>query len=1505
MVINNDNFLIVPITLDVLCIPPAGSPCLEPIADFSKLPYYKRKPDGSLQAFNSGAPYLSETVLSQPFNDSNALLEPGVHLHWSLPDALTRAVHTQGPDGKDHLEFPVVPNRWFVVRYKNNEPHYFWMVKSDFLWPEHFSFAETGFLGDVRRPHVTWHHQTPAQAGQSPFRYLGHVVGWGPGFSMPSGMTGDSVEKLTAIGFGDPLFAAFYPNCRDVFGLCDTNIWQGQDMTQIRYEVFGWYSAPEQDALSVFLKGYKPESYAGKSLLEALKSAFKWTLPENEQETMPGKILCYAQHRFAQAAPPDKPKALSGQKPIEAAIGSTGTEALSAYMAGKMSTDEKTRVRIENQLESLDLQGVMQQTSIDIGPAFEEARHTKSFSPVSGGRIWDLRPETAAAADQERLNQDPDSLRYFLLPDFTARLTAVNRLQKHLNKSNAGIESLRRQIFTDWHKYMVCCYHDDAGQYPDIDEIRLHLEDLMDLLRLMLAYTGNIAYSEQGGWTADAVPAKSALPAVPDYERLVPRLQHNFVKWLDAYKVANTVPPSLAQRIAGGLNEMAQALAKRHAVVTTIRNLHGAFKSDKNIWTNGSAKVALVPLRQQLATFTAGEPMPDWPVFNTLDQLTDNSLPLTADLKNTILATLAPLAALPALHLEALPAPRFWQPNEPVLLLAGPAVQTTDRHGMDGQNHPDGLHLCFPLGIALSTPLLNTADKATLDGLLAAKGAFRDPVKNPESAHIGDGNPWNVLGFEWEVFISPLDAENNLKPENLQFSKDFITHNYDLSETRSEFLALRPGRGTSASDSYFSGRGILTPYAEERLNNTLRLYIALQAKRFLQNRIDTNGKLTSAEQGLMQFPLGQSAGDTQPWFNWMGTRTNRADMLQFFDNQYYIQLTKTYWSALPPDTDEDNWTASEKRRQILTKGTIPDKEDQLISFFSANRKDIFSWLDAQSGGKTMDRSALHAMIEASDTLESWHQTGNFIQTQSLDGFNAALLMHRKTWQIEVAEPNAFPDYAAFTERVAKAVGNDNLSLGLPHLDFHPLRTGRMNINRLRLVDTFGRTHIVIDQTVGGPPVPVFVPERMKGQQTGDITLPARISQPSRLRFRWLSAQDSDEETNTPPDSNPICGWLVPNYLDDSLMLYDAEGLPAGWFDLSGIWRMTPGSQTPISIYEISNPALRKMALWIRDQALQKGDFIPDFINIIAKILAQIDPEDSTQHQARSLLTGRPVALVQALVEIDLKGWPAVHQDWAFFDRVLKGENYQTDNFTQVEIPIRIGEHQRFNDGVVGFWRDTAEGYQDDLFYTPLRQLTFTHALGNLSQRLAVLMDPRGLLHCTTGILPTKALSIPPEHFTRSLQRIQVAFLTAPVLSDPTRINLILPDEPGFAWSWLQRSESQWIEMDATPRVLKTDILRAFEDGAAVWERLIANGWINPLPYRPDIATVADKTARSQPDLFRNTDTADQKKQWADRKNDIETSLDMLLIAIASPSLDMRFGATQEIREGWLTLKPTT
>ncbi len=61
-----------------------------------------------------------------------------------------------------------------------------------------------------------------------------------------------------------------------------------------------------------------------------------------------------------------------------------------------------------------------------------------------------------------------------------------------------------------------------------------------------------------------------------------------------------------------------------------------------------------------------------------------------------------------------------------------------------------------------------------------------------------------------------------------------------------------------------------------------------------------------------------------------------------------------------------------------------------------------------------------------------------------------------------------------------------------------------------------------------------------------VQLPPAVLQPARLDFDFVSAvNDSIPFGPVHPDANPVCGWVLPNHLDASLMAYDAAGVALG------------------------------------------------------------------------------------------------------------------------------------------------------------------------------------------------------------------------------------------------------------------------------------------------------------------------------------------------------------------------
>ncbi|HZI47864.1 MAG TPA: hypothetical protein VFD75_08690, partial [Pyrinomonadaceae bacterium] len=526
-------------------------------------------------------------------------------------------------------------------------------------------------------------------------------------------------------------------------------------------------------------------------------------------------------------------------------------------------------------------------------------------------------------------------------------------------------------------------------------------------------------------------------------------------------------------------------------------------------------------------------------------------------------------------------------------------------------------------------------------------------------------------------------------------------------------------------------------------------------------------------------------------------------------------------------------------------------------------------------------------------------------SQSLGGFNDALLMHKQTPQLSVEDPLAFKEYETFAKSVRDAVDNSIYSAPEPLNDFNPIRTGMMKIHRLRLVDTFGQIKKLDAKKL-------VTSEPLAGTSDADgplVGLPPRLVQPARVNFRWLAADRNEQEMNDHPATTPICGWVLANHLDDSLMIYDNHGKALGsLIKKNGVtWVSAPGGGGVNEIGNIANSHLQKMVKTIQRWG---ADFLNDFITAIDSAVKNIEPENFAHHQDLALLMGRPLALVRASVNLELMGLPAYHQGWNEFRQNMKSDTRDDNGFSSVLFPIRIGEYKQFNDGTVGYWREKNDGYEDEVFFAPQSDekvnirndhlkthkthpdaMVFYQTVEAAPQILSLLIDPRGLVHATSGILPVKAINIPPDQYAAALQAIEITFLSTPIITDAGKMHLPLPDEAGYQWSWLQQDEQgTWSEVSSRGLIRKEDFGVFGSDAGEVWSELIEVQWIKVIdPTDPTRASVTPKDQRAKPSLDKHKDKTAKIEDMLDRAH------------IGPVNVTGKFTGPQEIREGWLKL----
>lgn len=1430
--------LLVPIHVDALYAGDNPGWLISPLADFTNLPYRcwvtergNRHSGIVSQLINPHTPFTSEAVIRPPaqlqnVNENYVSQTTGMQLHWSLPDALT--VMRADPDSKNHLRFPQVPNRWLITRKakanNNWQVQSQWVVESDYLHSENagqdgnpptaitFPIVPLDQYRQVltnpppNTPQKPEDVTGPYKAVYSPpFRYMGRapaLADWKSDGSSNEYLYQFMPDGLTAVGYGDPLFAAIYTNCYSVFGFVDTET----DNTQaLRYDILGWYEQTP-DCLQFFasLANQKPNT----NLYDALTSEYKWKA-SNPPTGFPTLSLYYASVDIgpqlaanpALAGPPVDPNGPPGYPGLRVAVGNTGTEALSAELAAKLADNEKNRRIMEDQLEAIGLRHELGDTTVDLDARFRDARHNKGFQPRTGGTLWSV--QTRGTSNSAAKSTTPPRTEQTTLPsDLANVLNELNLKQAAYDSAWQDIETLRHRVFADWHKFDSAFNIDTSPNatvvYIDpkhVPEEKRHADHTLDPT-----------------WVNLKAGTFKSEDFIGDPDEILPYIRSGSLQQLEQ-RVAQTGLIEIGKDALGNLTFSATNASENPYVANQFTLAQGV----------------LLQLRQ---------------LTSLLDQHNASTQMKDARQEFVMLRKTAP---------------RFWQPNEPAVLLKGDVVPSTPRHGEDGRANDDDTLTCQVVSVA-----------ATLDaGGISAQLRAGDPNKvvqtiqltieslRPQtvtSNTIGFSQqteqPWHPISLEWEVNLWPetlgMDTNVNEATAGNNYLPGFLGANYEFDENASDLLLTHLPQKFEAgeSENSYRGRTTLTPGAARQLDFNIAEYLMGLTLLDLKNTIVAHNQ-TSDE---LDYQVDQSL------IAWAQKFFTLTDVPTLKDPATFTGPDKQKQIA-----QQQNAFADWSRTQHIFRVAVTEK-GQPTKYRLVDLSDPKHFPDGWYNGKpvlagsslktfgdlTKDaqaEDALHTALQAYPILNSTN-----VLAQSLGGFNNALMMRQQIPQLPVFDVNAMTaaidpgadeeseeKYKNLTRDVASAVASGNSSSPVTNTDFLPIRSGVMKVNKLYLVDTFGQVldvspaSIVPSETLTISCNVTSAVDVSPDEDSGFVYLAPRITQPARLNFRWLTANrgtaDSpgEQEMNDHPESSPVCGWLIPNHLDNSLMFYDAQGIALGSILQCASWEPAPGTVNRIRAEAIPNSHLRRLATYLTSFSEKTDNYWRAFLTAIDYALENIEPASFAQHDALALLIGRPIAVVRASLSLQLQGKPALNQNL----RALLSDMYEgqldsrvSNEFTNVNFPVRLGEYRQFNDGLVGYWIEDGDVYKDNKFYSSQAEdvgnpniithhktaITHDLALTTTPLTLTMLIDPRGDVHATNALLPTKSINIPPEQYAGILRKLSVTFMTAPVLAEQGSIHLNLPKESGYSWSWLERpSASVWQLLDqiqATDNTLK-------------------------------------------------------------------------------------------------------
>ena len=538
-------------------------------------------------------------------------------------------------------------------------------------------------------------------------------------------------------------------------------------------------------------------------------------------------------------------------------------------------------------------------------------------------------------------------------------------------------------------------------------------------------------------------------------------------------------------------------------------------------------------------------------------------------------------------------------------------------------------------------------------------------------------------------------------------------------------------------------------------------------------------------------------------------------------------------------------------------------------------------------------------------IKAWQQLqGCFVLAQSMGGFHRALLQRGQTEQLPIRDPLGFADYRTLTQAVSKALRGKRLSMPNPASYFFPIRAGGLRPTQMALTDQFGISAFMDGKGLITPAL------ASTSGRKGWMWLNPRLSQPTRLHFRWLAArQSSAQEVNSHPDSSPVCGWLLPNYLDNSLMVYNNSGKPLGSFNANTkTWNAFPGTTEPFTEQDINasnpkqiNPKLLRLMLWIK---LHK-EGLGRFIHKLRKSQKTICAEADGSAESLALIMGRPIAVVRSRLSLETKGGLLYDDGWIPFERELNGFGPDTDGYEHVQVPLRLGDKNQLNDGLIAYWLEKESGVLEGAAnWTIEDKIKIDLALAEDPIHTTMLLDPHGCVHASCGILPVKSINIPEDQVREALSRIEVAFFTAPLLTPENKIRLSLPDEKDYHWTWLQKHGESWKRTPNLAVVKKAGFETAWQAFrsrnpmpnlplTSPWNELVGCGWLRPMAESNDLWLVTSANDKARKKL----------RIWGAHSKSIEQLLHTCLEGIAPFETGAQLQQKREMLEGWLLLSP--
>jgi hypothetical protein len=404
--------------------------------------------------------------------------------------------------------------------------------------------------------------------------------------------------------------------------------------------------------------------------------------------------------------------------------------------------------------------------------------------------------------------------------------------------------------------------------------------------------------------------------------------------------------------------------------------------------------------------------------------------------------------------------------------------------------------------------------------------------------------------------------------------------------------------------------------------------------------------------------------------------------------------------------------------------------------------------------------------------------------------NAQTFERLKALENEVRPLLDMPDDAGVRgELLAPPAPTSQTATGIP---FSLIRAGALRIDELWLVDDFGQFADLLGLTAARSKSSgqVFHPRMRWHDDQTVVAMPPRVIQPARLNFRFTAATGtSNEPPNSEPALSSICGWLFYNPLDHALVLCDRKGDLMGHLaivkDNRGMRINWEAGAAGVALGSVSNPALKQFAESLVETTPTSKPRLLELLNLIDNALERISPAAA---QRETVLVGRPLALVNASVGLELFGKPWTDPQVAPAESTGSGDS----KLDALRVRVNLGYPHSVEDGLIGYFKegdykrivvpqlpDKMKG--SDYIGDP--QVHGLRAGFGAPEPITLLMDPWGSVQAACGIVPAKTITLAHPELNKMVAHMETSFRVGPVLVQAGRLAVPTPTGNKGIWNF--------------------------------------------------------------------------------------------------------------------------